>query len=574
MMPIALNSRRRAWTAVSALILLIMLPNLIWLCVGRGLTPWVSGLIIPVLLLTSLFAVSGKKLWLPCLLLAPFAALAPIEGFYIATYLQPTNAQILATLIATNPRETYEYLGNALLPILLCVIAGLLLAFLAARWAWQSSIYWRHRSRALVVAATITLPLMVGVASFASGDGSITTRLHAGLNMVIGLGDSIAPGYPFGLFQRVAEYHSEWRQMQMDATQLDAFRFHAHRISAIRQRQVYVLVIGESSRRDHWQLFGYSRATNPELAKVPNLVPISNMLTSWPASIFAIPLIITRKPINDSDIAWKEASILRAMVEAGFDTYWISNQLPIGADDSPVSTYAYEAQHTSFLNHASLTAADSYDEVLLRPLRDALQDSNKDLFIVLHMMGSHSRYDLRYPATFKQFRPIASDTTDGGLSGYERLRNSYDNTILYTDHVLAGVIDILQKSGAVTALLYESDHGEDLPTPSCNLMEHGHSTVYDFQIPAFAWYSDSYADAFPLRIAALRNNASKPTLSADSFASLIDMAGVTFPGHDPSWSLFSTEWRYRPRIINGMWQTDMDHAVFGKQCKTVMPANS
>jgi len=572
-MAIAFNLQRRARVAVLALFLLIMLPNLIWLYVGHGLTTWVSGLIVPALLLAFLFAVFGKKLWLTCLLLAPFAALAPVEALYIATYLQPTNAQILATLIATNPRETYEYLGNALLPLLLCIITGLLLAFLAARWAWQAGICWRHRSRAWIVAAAITLPLMVGAFSFASKSGNIPTRLHTGLNMVVGLSDSITPGYPFGLFQRVVEYHSEWRQMQIDAAQLDAFRFHAHRISAIGQRQVYVLVVGESSRRDHWQLFGYSRATNPELTKVPNLVPIPNMLTSWPASIFAIPLIITRKPITDSNMAWKEASILRAMVEAGFDTYWFSNQLPIGADDSPVSTYAYEAQHVSFLNHASLTAPDSYDEVLLQPLRDAVQDSRKDLFIVLHMMGSHSRYDLRYPSTFKRFRPVSSDATEGDLSSYDRLRNSYDNTILYTDHVLAGMIDILQKSGAVTALLYESDHGEDLPTPSCHLMEHGHGTMYDFQIPAFVWYSDLYAKVFPQRVTTLRNNADQRTLSADTFESLIDMAGVTFPSHDPSWSLFSKQWLYHPRIINGMWQTDMDHAVYGKQCKIAMPAN-
>ena len=571
-MTITFNLQRRAWVAASASILLIMLPNLIWLYVGHGLTTWVSGLIVPVLLITFLFAVFGR-MWPVCLLLAPFAALAPVEAFYIANYFQPTNAQVLATLVATNPQETYEYLGYALLPILLCIITALLLAFMAARWAWQSDIRWRHRSRAWIVAAAITLPLMVGVVSSANMSGNIRTRMHVGLNAITGFSDWIEPSYPFGLFQRIAEYRSEWQQMRIDTAQRDAFRFHARHISAIGQRQVYILVIGESSRRDHWQLFGYSRATNPELTKVQNLVPISDMLTSWPASVFAIPLIITRKPITDSSIAWKEASILRAMAEAGFDTYWISNQLAIGENDSPVSTYAYEAQHVSFMNHASLTAPGSYDELLLQPLRDALRDSHKDLFIVLHMMGSHSRYDLRYPASFKQYRPVSSDTADGGLSGYERLRNSYDNTILYTDHVLAGIIHILQKSDAVTALLYESDHGEDLPTSTCHLMEHGNSTVYDFQIPAFVWYSDMYAKAFPQRIATLRSNATQRVLSADTFESLVDMAGVIFPDHDPSWSLFSTQWRYRTRIINGVWHTDMDHAIFGKKCKIIMPAD-
>ena len=564
-MPIAFNPQRRAWLVVSALILLIMLPNLIWLFVGHGLTTWISGLIVPLLLLAFLFAVLGKRVWVACLLLAPFAALAPIEAFYIFTYLHPTNAKILATLGATNPREIYEYLGSALLPTLICITAGLLLALLATRWSWQSGIRWQHRSRSFVLTVIITLPLAVGAATF-----TIPARLHASAHMISGLGNSIEPGYPFGLFLMIAEYQSEWRQVRIDASRLDAFRFHAYRLRKVEQRQVYVLVIGESSRRDHWQLFGYPRTTNPELAKLPSLVPITNMLTSWPISIMAIPLLLTRKPITDTQMPWKEASILRAMQEAGFDTWWISNQLPMGKFDSPVSTYALEANHTIYLNQASLDSAGSYDDVLLQPLRDVLQKSHGDLFIVLHMMGSHLSYDMRYPAAFKYFRPTYDEPSNDVLPG-ERFTNSYDNTILYTDHVLAQVIDILRNNAAITAMFYASDHGEALLTPTCSKAGHGIGTRYEFEIPALFWYSDAYAAAFPQRLSALRANADKPSLSADTFESLIDMTGVNFPGHVPSNSLFSGQWRYRSRIVNPIWQVDFDKAIFEKKCGIVLP---
>jgi len=564
-MPIAFNPQRRAWLVVSALILLIMLPNLIWLFVGHGLTTWISGLIVPLLLLAFLFAVLGKRVWVACLLLAPFAALAPIEAFYIFTYLHPTNAKILATLGATNPREIYEYLGSALLPTLICITAGLLLALLATRWSWQSGIRWQHRSRSFVLTVIITLPLAVGAATF-----TIPARLHASAHMISGLGNSIEPGYPFGLFLRIAEYQSEWRQVRIDASRLDAFRFHAYRLRKVEQRQVYVLVIGESSRRDHWQLFGYPRTTNPELAKLPSLVPITNMLTSWPISIMGIPLLLTRKPITDTQMPWKEASILRAMQEAGFDTWWISNQLPMGKFDSPVSTYALEANHTIYLNQASLDSAGSYDDVLLQPLRDVLQKSHGDLFIVLHMMGSHLSYDMRYPAAFKYFRPTYDEPSNDVLPG-ERFTNSYDNTILYTDHVLAQVIDILRNNAAITAMFYASDHGEALLTPTCSKAGHGIGTRYEFEIPALFWYSDAYAAAFPQRLSALRANADKPSLSADTFESLIDMTGVNFPGHVPSNSLFSGQWRYRSRIVNPIWQVDFDKAIFEKKCGIVLP---
>jgi len=177
---------------------------------------------------------------------------------------------------------------------------------------------------------------------------------------------------------------------------------------------------------------------------------------------------------------------------------------------------------------------------------------------------------MRYPVAFKRFQPTYYNANNNVLPGY-RFINSYDNTILYTDHVLAQVIDILRNSGATTAMFYASDHGEALLTPTCSKAGHGIGTRYEFEIPALFWYSDTYAAAFPQRLSALRANADKPTLSADTFESLIDMAGIDFPGHDQSMSLFSTQWRYRPRIVNPIWQVDFDKAVFSKKCTIVLP---
>ncbi|HEU4857194.1 MAG TPA: phosphoethanolamine transferase, partial [Rhodanobacteraceae bacterium] len=317
--------------------------------------------------------------------------------------------------------------------------------------------------------------------------------------------------------------------------------------------------------------FGYARPTNPELSRLQNLVPLTHFITTWPESIAAIPMILTRrKPDMAWDAPWHEASVLRAMAEAGYETYWISNQQAIGEFDSPVSMYAYEADHVEWLNHASWTAPGSYDEDLVQPLKDALNASNKDLFIVLHMMGSHVKYDYRYPPAFTHWKPTQLSPPSEG-SSIERARNSYDNTILYTDHVLAQAIVALKASGAVTALWYESDHGELIPTPTCDKEGHGVGTVPEYEIPALVWYSDSYQQDFPQRAANLRANADKRTLSADTFESLIDMAGVTFPGHDESWSLFSPRWRYHTRWVAQTRHIDFDTAHSSKDCERVLP---
>jgi glucan phosphoethanolaminetransferase (alkaline phosphatase superfamily) len=560
-----------AVAAIALLTALLMLPNLAWLLHDHAPATWIAALVLPLALLAVFFALLGRWPWLACLLLAPFALLAPLETYYISQYHHPTSAQIIATIVATNPVETREYFGRLLVPLALALLASLGVALLAAGSARAARLRWQGRMRVAVLCVGVAmLPVAFGI-RFAqshpasSGSASVSGSLNA-------FGDNLKQGYPFGVLPRIVEYRDEWDRMRAEAAQFRTFRFHARRPGPpLQQRQVYVLVIGESSRRADWQLFGYDRPTNPELSTLHNLVPLTHFITTWPESIAAIPMILTRrKPDMAWDAPWHEASILRAMQEAGYETWWISNQQAIGEFDSPVSMYAYEAQHVEWLNHASWTAPGSYDGDLVQPLEDALHASDRDLFIVLHMMGSHVKYDYRYPAAFERWRPTQVSPPGQG-SRIERARNSYDNTILYTDHVLAQVIGVLKSSGAVSALWFESDHGELIPTATCDKEGHGVGTVPEYEIPALFWYSDAYRAHFPQRVAALRSHAGKRTLSADTFESLIDMAGATFPGHDETWSLFSPRWRYHTRWVAQTRHIDFDTARIGGQCQRVRP---
>ncbi|MGH8146716.1 MAG: phosphoethanolamine transferase [Rhodanobacteraceae bacterium] len=537
---------------------------------------WVAALVLPAAMLAILFALLGRVPWLACLLLAPFALLAPLETFYIAQYHHPTSAQIFATIVATNPLETREYFGWIFVPLTIALLAGLAVALFAAALSFRARLRWHGPVRTGFLCMGIVallVPLGTGIASAHRKASENSGSESASTTALDNYGDSIKQGFPFGVVPRIVEYRSEWDRMRAEAAKFKAFRFHAHRAGPpLHQRQVYVLVIGESSRRADWQLFGYDRPTNPELSKLGNLVPLTRFIATWPESIAAIPMILTRrKPVMAWDAPWHEASILRAMAEAGYETYWISNQQAIGEFDSPVSMYAYEAEHVEWLNHASWTAPGSYDGDLIQPLEDALHASNHDLFIVLHMMGSHVKYDYRYPKAFEHWKPTQLSPPDDGTR-IERVRNSYDNSILYTDHVLAKVIDVLKHSGAVTALWYESDHGELIPTPTCDKEGHGVGTVPEYEIPALFWYSDAYRQHFPRRVATLKTHADRRTISADTFESLIDMAGVTFPTHDESWSLFSPAWHYHTRWVAQTRHIDFDTArIKPDDCERVLP---
>ncbi|HET7560906.1 MAG TPA: phosphoethanolamine transferase [Rhodanobacteraceae bacterium] len=550
---------------------LLLMPNLAWLWHDPSTPVWIAALVLPLATLALWFALLGRWPWLACLLLAPFALLAPLEAFYVTQYHHPTSAQIIATIVATNPLEAREYFGHVLLPLAIALAAALTIALLAAWSSRRAGLRWRGWSRAAFLCAGIVALLVpLGMDVAAPSHDSTSKAASTGSSGLLAWSNAFADGFPFGVIPRVVVYREEWDQMRTEAAQFRNFRFHARRsVPALHQRQVYVLVIGESSRRANWQLFGYDRATNPELSKLPNLVPITRFITTWPESIAAIPMILTRrKPAMAWNAPWHEASILRAMQEAGYETYWISNQQAIGEFDSPVSMYAYEAQHVEWLNHASWSAPGSYDGDLVQPLKDALAKSNRDLFIVLHMMGSHVKYDYRYPPGFDHWQPTQVSPPGDGTR-IERARNAYDNSILYTDHVLAQVIDVLKHSGAVTALWFESDHGELIPTPSCDKEGHGVGTVPEYEIPALFWYSSAYDHDFPERVAALKSHAGKRTLSADTFESLIDMAGVDFPSHDETWSLFSPAWHYHTRWVAQTEHIDFDTARIGKTCGRV-----
>jgi glucan phosphoethanolaminetransferase (alkaline phosphatase superfamily) len=568
-------TKAHARTAVWGLILLLMLPNWLWLFLDIGTARWpaafiITALIVPALLLSFYFAVFGKNLGIACLLMTPFAMLVPFECFYIYRYKWPSTVETLGTVFATYPGETIGYFGWLLLPLILALLATASLALTAAFTSYRVDLHWSGRLREWLCISAVIMPAILFGVGMLVGKGE-DSHLANGKRVAALLWAPVPSGYPFGLIPRLWEYTSDWNNMRANADKLASFRFHATEPEKPRQREIYVLVIGESSRRDHWQLFGYDRPTNPELMQIGNLVKIPHMLASWPQTLLEVPLIITRKPITDMDDTWTEASIVRVMQEAGFDTWWISNQYAVGKYDSPVSTYAQEAHHQIFLDHSSLTSGGNYDAVLLQPLRMALNNSraSNKLFIVLHMMGSHIPYDLRYPADYRKFTPTMAEGKTQTTA-----TNSYDNSVLYTDHILAQIIETLKKSDSISALWFESDHGEALPTAQCSLIGHGYGTRFEFMIPAFFWYSNSYAAEFPERLAQFQAHANEKVLSANSFESLVDMAGIDFPTHDPTWSLFSPQWRPRPRVVNTIQgPTDFDSAEITPECSGVIPSN-
>lgn len=208
---------------------------------------------------------------------------------------------------------------------------------------------------------------------------------------------------------------------------------------------VVVLVVGESSRRKNFSVYGYDRKnTNPVLEKTPGLHLLDGVATRA-STLYALPKILTKDNIKLTTVVSK----------AGIPTSCYVNYTLYDNCASVGETKVTNCGH----------GGKCYDEDVIPLLESNLANyASGYRFIVLHLGGgSHGPvYSDRHPPEFQQFKPLCSDADVAGKCTLEQLYNSYDNTILYVDHVLGQAIHTLEQSRVPYVLIYLSDHGESL----------------------------------------------------------------------------------------------------------------
>jgi glucan phosphoethanolaminetransferase (alkaline phosphatase superfamily) len=150
------------------------------------------------------------------------------------------------------------------------------------------------------------------------------------------------------------------------------------------------------------------------------------------------------------------------------------------------------------------------------------------------------------------------------------MNNSYDSAILYTDWFLANVIGVLKETGLPTSLLYVADHGQTLYDKSCKIAFHGHNTQFEFHVPAFVWYSGSYSERFPDKIAQLQRHRDAKLSTENMFHTLLDMADIHYPGESPDRSFVNPAFKPHKRYVDSYGWTDYDDARMRGDCREVI----
>ena len=290
----------------------------------------------------------------------------------------------------------------------------------------------------------------------------------------------------FAVQQRIDRHLQQWPQYQLALAAIEA----RPRFMQLAERNEYlkanplppadcraryhhiVVVIGESANSDHMSVFGYRRKTTPFAERSSPHA----FLALAPANQTRYSLAMMLTAVRPGDFApfYRLHSLVGQLAACGYRTLWISNQGRVGRQDSMAASLAREADRHVFLNELSYKQV-GHDGEILQTLEGlgAFDAERQATFI--HLIGSHMQYARRVPARFG-FRPIL-DTVD-----------AYDNSILYTDHVLAELHERFGPKGLL--LVYAADHGEVVANRGFG---HGFSPGFqdEYRVPLLIWTEDT-----------------------------------------------------------------------------------
>ena len=446
---------------------------------------------------------SGEMIWLAF----PFIFFCAFQIVLLYLFGNSIIATDMFTnLLTTNPGEAGELLGNIYPSVVLVCVIYLPLLWLAAREIGHK----RYITRTARMNIGLT-----GAALFAVGLLALWPAYHVSEERHV-LRDEI---FPLNIMYNLGLSGSEFRKSYNFHKTSEGFTYEAERTAEAPGREVYVYIIGEASRAMNWQLYGYGRETNPLLSGVGDLVVFRDVLTQSNTTHKSVPLILSSVATGEHEELYRRKGLPALFNEAGFDTWFISNQSPQGA---MIDHLAHDARHVIYIR------SPRHDMQLLDEMRKALERStSQKLLFVLHCYGSHFSYHQRYPREFAHFQP----DNDVAIARQHRpmLVNAYDNSIRYTDYFLAQTIDYLRSlKGTSSALLYCADHGEDLIDDDRERFLHASptTTAYQLYVASLAWFSEDYRTHFPEKAAAAEANETAPATTHALFHTMADMASI------------------------------------------------
>lgn len=583
-------SRRQQWTT-------LVLESWFWLPASllpyavrkatgqftKGAEPFVA-LFIP-LLLIYLLARTGrfqKPLRLALLVLLTvggvFAAGLALAGMGAA---QP---DLVLAALDTNSAESGEFLRRFYTTRDYALVALLFIPVVAFVAQLRFDAFWRPARRAAIPLAAL---LVLQIAVF----GDIKALTSQTKDRPPGIGnEAIGQIYPISWYPPFRPWIQLGQAVRLRAQIAEtATGSVGDLVAGVRTLEpavaprTYVVIMTESVGRSHMGVYGYGRDTTPHLSALAHageLAVFTDAVTSEAQTAMALYEALTWTSPSQP----KARGIIDLFAAAGFETSWISNQPGMGLFDSVASLLTRHAANRVFLKHPTIVPPDNkallqaperalnerfradFDDRVLPELAEILKRPARDKFIVIHLMGSHSLYQARYPASDEFFttaaRPELTDAQNAMI-------NDYDNSIRFGDKVIGGVIDQVRRQPGESFVVALSDHGQEV-YDFRDFAGHTNALLspWMLQIPLVAWLSPEYRADHRGFVATIFSDTSRPYIHRNLSSSLADLARIGYVDLPETESLFSPGFVATPRITGGRdyaefirtWAPDAAHA--------------
>jgi lipid A ethanolaminephosphotransferase len=498
-----------------------------------------------------LSVVAGTALVLMTALLAWKRSIKPLLVFlliatalgmhFMLSYGVVIDDTMMTNVMQTDPHETRD-----LLNLRLFLTVGIV-AVLPSVWIWRLPLEeksWPKQAlrNGLVWLAAIVLLIASVMATFQGFSSLMRNQKH--VRFLINPANSL---YAIGQIatKPLRDGPQPFQAIGQDA-QLSARSGATPGSSA--KPPLLMIVVGETARAANFSFNGYARETTPQLRALSQTEAFVYWKDAWSCgtnTAASLPCMFShlgKEAFADSKARYE--NLLDVLQRAGMAVLWIDNQSGCkGLCDRVHNASTLQAQ---IPEHCS--SGECHDLVMLHELDARIAalpatQRAKGVVVVLHQMGSHGpAYFKRVPQAFKKFQPECL-TNNLSECSREQITNSYDNTLLYTDQLLASSIKWLktQASTAQGAMIYVSDHGESLGEKGVYL----HGLPYAFapdeqkHIPWLNWFSQEFLSAQILDVACLQQNATQRITHDNLFHSVLGLLQVQATLHQPKLDVYA-----------------------------------
>ena len=462
------------------------------------------------------------------LLLAGFAT------YYMLMYGIVVDTPMLINVLQTDVREARDQISWQLLA---CVI---FIAGLPLLWLWRQPLAvasWQRQmghNLGLLIGALL---LLIGTTQLVFQDFASLMRNHTELRYKINPLNSVYAVLDLTVIP------SDQPRGPLQALGEDA-HIVPRALDTPKRPPLLVFVLGETARSQNFSLNGYTRNTNPQLAKehITSFTHVSSCGTSTAESVPCMFSHLGREGFNQRSHEFE--NLLDVLQHAGYAVLWMDNQS--GCKDQCLRVANVNTSDLKLPEYCD--SGECRDTVMLARIDAEIaklpaERRARGTVVVVHQMGSHGpAYFKRSPAPFKHFTPECTDTSLSPCSR-EQVINAYDNTLVFTDHFLSRVIGWLktQESHHTPAMLYVSDHGESLGEKNMYLHGLPYSVAPPEQttVPLITWLSPGFEQVSRVNTRCLQSQRNKPLSHDNLFHSVLGLMSVKTQVYQRELDLFA-----------------------------------